>query len=115
MKDAVKEIIEGLRQSQMEALSLAKCDEWVVCFAVDLTPFRSNGTEIRIAGGSIWMTGSSLHARDCAKHLTRQSRKLAKEQGTNSQDVVAMSALEWSTKRVEALGDMIKMLEATSK
>lgn|SRR5262245_17151972 len=109
MKPAVKEIVDSLRAAQSEALNLAKSGMWVLCFEKDLTPFRTNGTEIRMYGGPIWTSESFSQAWECAAHLSRKAHDVG------SSMVVAMDALQWSTKRVEALGDLIKTIEATSK
>lgn len=63
-------------KEELERLLAAKPDHWLTAYAADLTPFRSNGNEIRLFGGEIWTSPDRWEAQATAQRLQRKAQEV---------------------------------------
>lgn len=101
------EVKQQLEASAVEAVQFGRAHslEYVVSSADDFTPFRTNGTSIRLFGGTIYSTPSRETAYSVANDLTRAAIR----SGSKLRPTV-MIAQAWAARRMTALQELSKTL-----
>src|SRR5262245_61228825 len=108
--EAFRQIIDQLRANVAEAANIAlRANTYVVCFAEDDLPFRTNGKQVSPFGGPIWTSTDIEAAKRLAFDLQQVANRNATEHGLEKGKlIIVRPACLWGDDRAAALEAMAK-------
>ena len=111
----IADLVAGIEQSKDEAQKLAQLfanedpvngQTYILCFANDFTPFRTDGSVIALVGKRIWC-GKWKQATKVAADLTQKGK-----QAGSQHEVIAMTIRSWLYEYTTQLNKLLDTLNA---